>query len=675
MIAFLAFATILGCDSDDNVEETLATAGAPTNLELAFNITQDNTGTVTISPTAEGATVFVVDYGDGSALSESLVAGESTTHVYAEGVYDVSVTATNLTGETATYSRQLTVSFLAPTDLMIATSLDPTNNFTVIATATADLETNFEITFGEDPALAPVSFMEGDEVSYTYAATGTYDITVTAFSGGAATATETIQITIVDPLLLPVDFESTTLNYSFIDFGGAVSSVIPNSDTSGINTSATVAEFVKTPGAEVFAGTVLTLDNPIDFTQFQKIRFKAWSPIAGATVKLKLENATDASIATEVDAVINAANEWETLLYDFSAADLTQDYSKVIVFFDFGNNGGGDTFYWDDVELTDQAPELLTLPLTFESPVLDYSMLDFGGAFTSTVSNPDQTGANSSNTVRSFLKTGGAQTFAGGFIELDEPIDFSTNSMLSMQSYSPLPAGTVVKLKLENLADGNIATEVDAVTTVSNQWEELTFDFAGINNANAYQRVVVFFDFGNIGNGDEFFFDNIQLAGMGTAAPIQLPVTFEDSNVAYSFTGFGGGTSSVITNPDQSGINTSSMVAEFVRDPGAQTFAGSFFDLGSPIDYSNGTTIRIKTWSPMAGTTVRLKVEDPANGANFIELDATTTVANQWEELTWDLSAASAETTHQRVVIFFDFGNAGTGSAVSYYYDDILQSN
>jgi hypothetical protein len=39
---------------------------------------------------------------------------------------------------------------------------------------------------------------------------------------------------------LPLDFESTTLNYSFTDFDGGVATKIANPQISGINTSATV---------------------------------------------------------------------------------------------------------------------------------------------------------------------------------------------------------------------------------------------------------------------------------------------------------------------------------------------------------------------------------------------------------------------------------------------------
>ena len=53
----------------------------------------------------------------------------------------------------------------------------------------------------------------------------------------------------------------------------------------------------------------------------------------------------------EVDVVTTVANEWETLVYDFSAApDL--EYVSFIVFYDFGNTAGG-TYRLDEIQLID----------------------------------------------------------------------------------------------------------------------------------------------------------------------------------------------------------------------------------------------------------------------------------------------------------------------------------
>ena len=80
-----------------------------------------------------------------------------------------------------------------------------------------------------------------------------------------------------------------------------------------------------------------------------------------------------------------------------------------------------------------------------------------------------------------------------------------------MKVWSP-QAGIIVKMKLENLGNSAINTELDATTTVANGWEELTYNFTGIVNSNNYQRVVVFFNFGVAGTGSSYYFDDIKLS-------------------------------------------------------------------------------------------------------------------------------------------------------------------
>ena len=78
-----------------------------------------------------------------------------------------------------------------------------------------------------------------------------------------------------------------------------------------------------------------------------------------------------------------------------------------------------------------------------------------------------------------------------------------------MKVWSP-QSGIVVKIKLENLTNSALNTELDVNTTTSNAWEELTYNFTGIVNANNYQKVIVFFDFGNLGTGTTYYFDDIK---------------------------------------------------------------------------------------------------------------------------------------------------------------------
>ncbi len=666
-----AITALVACESDD-LQDSINAVNAPQDVDLTFNITQDNSGLVTITPTGKGATKYQIFYGDGSDESVEILQGESTQRVYPEGTYPVTVRAFSVNDKLTEVTKNLVVSFRAPENLQITLEEDPNATFGVIVSATADFATMFEVDFGEDPTAAPQPLAVEGTVSYQYATVGTYTVTVTAFSGGSATSSATATVEITDPLLLPIDFESPTLEYAFGDFEGAASAKVDNPDTNG-NSSATVAQTLKTVGAATFAGTVISLDSPIDFSTFQKLRLKVRSPLANAVVRIKLENATDPGIFAEVDAVTTQVDTWETLLYDFSGADLTQDYSKIIIFFDFGNPGNGDTFFYDDIETTNQQAELLALPLTFESPVIEYNFTEFGGAPTVVVDNPQPTGLNITPKVGRTIKVSGSEPFAGAFIDLEKDIDFDNFNQISINVLSPIP-NSVVNLKVENLDDPNFNREVSATTSANaGEWEQLTFDFSGIDTSVGYRRVVIFFDFLTPGVGDTYYFDNIRETD-GTN-PIELPLTFEDPSISYGFDNFGGGTTTVVANPFVTGINTSATVAQSTKAASAEVFAGSLISTSDPINFGSFTKVKMKTFSPRAGIVIKLKFENATNPNLSVEVDVTNTVANQWEELTYDFSSLDLSQDYSKVVVFFDFGNGGTGSDVNYYFDEIILSN
>jgi hypothetical protein len=179
-------------------------------------------------------------------------------------------------------------------------------------------------------------------------------------SSGEILSAEQIFVTLPeasDPINLPIDFESFAVNYEFIDFGNVATSVVDNPSASGINPSAKVAKLVKNTGAETWAGTFLTLENPIDFATDKTFKVKVWSPKIGAVVRMKIENQNDSGINREVDAETNLSNQWEELSFDFSAIDISKEYQKVVIFFDFGYRGDGAIYYFDDIKLVPSASE------------------------------------------------------------------------------------------------------------------------------------------------------------------------------------------------------------------------------------------------------------------------------------------------------------------------------
>ena len=99
-------------------------------------------------------------------------------------------------------------------------------------------------------------------------------------------------------LSLPIDFESTTANYTFTNFDGGNAEKIANPDASGINTSGNVARMIKGPG-QIWGGALLEMANPIDFSVNKTFTVKVWSPRVGARLLLKVENSSNGGIFFE----------------------------------------------------------------------------------------------------------------------------------------------------------------------------------------------------------------------------------------------------------------------------------------------------------------------------------------------------------------------------------------
>ena len=351
---------IVSCKKDEDNFDYLNNVTAPANVVAQFDITQDNTGLVTIVPNAEGATKYLITFGDVADETPSEYGiNNMITHTYSEGVYTVGISAVGLTGLTTKIEETLNVTFKAPENLQVNIEPDATNPRMVSVSAIADFATVMDIYFGDVENEEPVTVLPEEVATHTYEEPGDYEIRVVARSAGSETTEYTEIITISaasDPVNLPITFESFTVNYAFTDFGNAISTVIDNPDVSGINTSNRVAQTVKNDGAEVWAGSFLTLENPIDFSINKLFKVKVWSPKAGAVVKLKVENLDDGNIAYEVDANTTITDQWEELSFDYSSIDLAFEYQKVVIFFDFGNPGDGSIYYFDDIKLTSSSP-------------------------------------------------------------------------------------------------------------------------------------------------------------------------------------------------------------------------------------------------------------------------------------------------------------------------------
>ncbi|PQV49600.1 carbohydrate binding protein [Jejuia pallidilutea] len=349
-IMSLALVFFISCAEDNNdlgfIEEVIA----PSNVTAQFQITQDNSGLVTIIPNSEGAVSYNITPGDGTDVV-SVKQGESFENIYSEGSYPVQIEAVGVTGLKTTVTKDLTVSFRAPENLEVTAEIDASNPFILNVSATADFAASFLVYFDTSNIdEEPTPLAVGETVSFEYPNVGDYAIKVVALSGGTETTEITQTIEIAAPTELPIDFEAFDAN-TFQGFGGASNAVIDNPDANG-NSSSKVGRIVKGAG-EGWAGNVITLSSPLNFSVRKAITMDVWSPRVGGKMLLKVENLDDGNIAYETEATLAGNSTWESVTFDLSEIDTSNSYQKIVVFFDFGTVGDGSadwTFYIDNIK-------------------------------------------------------------------------------------------------------------------------------------------------------------------------------------------------------------------------------------------------------------------------------------------------------------------------------------
>ena len=308
-----------------------------------------------------------------------------------------------------------------------------------------------------------------------------------------------------------------------------------------------------------------------------------------------------------------------------------------------------------------------SLPITFEGDIGTADFVSFDGGTAVVTSNPKASGINTSNFVGRIVRDGGA-IYAGAKILLTDNLDFSVKTKISMKVYTTAPVGTIAKFKLEG--DG-VHVEVDALTTVSGEWETLEWIFAG--TSNDLNEIVFMFDFGKVGDGSDtstFYFDDIeQVLGPPAPIPASLPIDFENEVVSSDFLNFSGSIATVIPNPQKNGINTSNTVCQIVKD-GGDFWAGSKVLLDSNLDFSENWHISMKVYTDAPiGTRIKLELEKPDGKIN---LDYTTTKSGEWEVASWNFYSNTND--YNKLVFMFDFGKVGDATATStFLFDDVQQ--
>jgi hypothetical protein len=716
VLAAMLGVMVSGCQPGDPDKPRVASvesiAIAPNSMNMKVGAMQ----TVRVIATLSDGSTFDVTFESTFASNAAGVATVNPTGlVMAHDAGSATVTATHTSsGKTATVNVTVADPIVtAITAAPASVSLAPGGTRQISVTGTFDDDTTGDVTAAStfessDTDVATVN----DAGLVTAVAGGDATITVTHDASGE-TATVAVNVTDTPAVFTTIDFETPGVEYLLTGFGGAEDAAVLVDPTDATNTAARV---IKSDTAELWAGTTVstgpnTSVDPIPFTATAtNMTVRVYSPRAGIPVRLKVEDAGDVTRSVETEATTTVADGWQTLTFDFgneapgtAALNPTYTYNKISIFFDFGKTGaagGGGTFWFDDVTFVGEGTVNVFTTVTFDSAGTTYTLAGFGGAEDATVvAEP----GNASNNVARVVKSATAELWAGTTFSTEPnnsvlEIPFTaTATQISVRVYSPR-AGIPVRLKVEDAADPGRSVETEATTTVAGGWQTLTFDFAdevpgtaALNLAYRYNRISIFFDFGTTGaagGGGEFWFDDVTFTGTtgggggGGGGGTFTPINFNTPGTTYTLTGFGGAEDANVVAEEGNAANN---VARVVKSATAELWAGTTVSTGPDFSVdvipftATATTMTVRVYSPRAGIPVRLKVETALDPTRSVETEATTTVANGWQTLTFNFANQAPGTaalnlafTYNKVSIFFDFGKTGgEGGGGTFYFDDV----
>jgi hypothetical protein len=336
------------------------------------------------------------------------------------------------------------------------------------------------------------------------------------------------------------NFEDTRKGtYGFIN--GTFIPYQANPAPGGSNTSLVAAEYTRN-GAEAF--DVLILDGAMaDLSDYlsgaKQMSIDVWSPNAGTTIQITLENSTlalPANFPTGRHSVYTVtttvAQQWETLTFNFieqpDAAVDNSSVDRIVLLFAPGTNTA-DTYYWDNLN----GPELADDPCADVMPdatVLNdfecnqnvsYTFSHSGVNFRRVV-NPDMDN-NPSSYVATYTRNGAEMNdvIIGRF---DGNLNVSSTSVINLDVWDPA-APTTVTLSLQNL-NNDVILAVDATTSSSGAWESLSFDVGAVSDATDIGQFVILFDPGS-NTSDQYYFDNFTISGSSSVNELAEVVSFE----------------------------------------------------------------------------------------------------------------------------------------------------
>jgi hypothetical protein len=349
-----------------------------------------------------------------------------------------------------------------------------------------------------------------------------------------------------------INFEpNDTSGYSLVDFNGATSSIVTDAPENGSIDSTKAMKVVSIGGA---SGTsMISMSRAASLISASNFVVKAniHSPVSGKLIMMKIESIDHPSQVVEIRQTSVAG--WKTYSFNFEVGgNLSQDYPRAAIFFDFLGDGASNPWYIDDVAFNGAvgatltgggaggggnagAGEAVSTLLSFEGDdplgilltseaVADQPQGFFGGASATIVEAP--AGGLGGN-VLAITKAGAPWAGVNALVSVDGSFRYSdeTHTKVTFNYYSP-KGGSPVGLEL-----WNGATMAVSMTQPANAgWNNIEFDLStssGWSSLVKYDKLVIFPDFQVEAANEVFYIDNLAVNGATTPQITIVPVVVE----------------------------------------------------------------------------------------------------------------------------------------------------
>ena len=660
------------CTEDERSLDFLENIAPPTNVVGAYNLTQDNSGLVTIIPTAEGASSFDVDFGDASEIAKGVEQGKNVQHTYKEGSYQVKIIAYNSKGDATEASQELIVSFKAPENLVTTLENDEAKSKQVNITATADYAASYEFYSGETGVDQPVATANiGDPINYQYTDAGVYAIKIVAKGAAIATTEYTTDFEVTE-ILAPIasavepsarNPEDVVSIYTSV-YSNINAEVLPDWGQSQFGSS--YAEF-DLNGDKMLQYINLSYqglafdDNIQDVSNMEFLHLDVWTPDL-TKLKTFLINAS-AEVFVETELKVNQWNSITIPLSAFTDQGLTLETIRQFKFESEGPWPREGSVFIDNIYFY-KSPSPAGTPILFDDFEGNGNITTWFGddcGMNASFANPFKDALNNSDTVLEYNDTGGQ--YAN--VRFDKGSNFDLtggNSAFKLKIYVPSSSisgnsPNQISLKLQDgTASEPWALQSEIIKTIAlDTWQEVTFDFANdpvlgqanpldrtdfnrvvlqVNSENNNDTVIAYIDDLSYGNSEN---------GVVDTAPI-VKDDFEGNGTITTWAGDDCGMNASFANPFIDALNGSATVLEY-NDTGGQ-YANIRFDVSPNFDLKAKSKFTLKIYVPSSSISgsqpnqISLKLQDgTASEPWVLQSEIIKTIAlDTWQEVTFDFA-------------------------------------